>query len=164
MLESARRVLARAAAFVAGVGLIGCATPGRAVVAQQYRIARPTERLDELVRFYRDGLGLPVLGSFEGHAGYDGQLIGTGLPGHELELTQQVGAPHHPPPSDDHLLVLYYPDRAALEAVAERLRARGHAPVAPANPYWNGRSLTFADPDGWRVVLFDAATLGRPPT
>jgi hypothetical protein len=35
------------------------------------RVARPTDRLDEVVRFYRDGLGLLELGRFEGHHGAD---------------------------------------------------------------------------------------------
>lgn len=32
-----------------------------ALPARQVRIARPTDRLDEVVRFYRDGLGLAEL-------------------------------------------------------------------------------------------------------
>lgn len=40
--------------------------------ARQVRIARPTDRLDELVAFYRDGLGQPELERFAGHAGYRG--------------------------------------------------------------------------------------------
>ncbi len=45
----------------------------------QVRIRRPTDQLERVVRFYRDGLGLAVLGGFEDHAGYDGVMIG--LPG-----------------------------------------------------------------------------------
>lgn len=37
----------------------------------EVRFARHTDRLDEVVRFYRDGLGLPEIGRFEGHDGYD---------------------------------------------------------------------------------------------
>ncbi len=40
------------------------------------RVARPTDRLEEVVAFYRDGIGLPVIGSFEGHAGYSGVMLG----------------------------------------------------------------------------------------
>lgn len=35
--------------------------------AHQVRIARPTDRLDEVVAFYEHGLGLPRLGGFEDH-------------------------------------------------------------------------------------------------
>ena len=40
------------------------------------RVARPTDNLEELVRFYRDGLGLEILGSFENHESFDGVIIG----------------------------------------------------------------------------------------
>ena len=40
-----------------------------------------------------------------------------------------------------------------MDAVAERLERAGHHPVDPENPYWEGRALTYEDPDGWRVVF-----------
>jgi hypothetical protein len=49
------------------------------------------------------------------------------------------------------------PDPAAIDACGARLAGMGHLPVPPENPYWAGRSVTFADPDGWRVVLVHAA-------
>ena len=58
------------------------------------RIARPTDQLDVVVRFYREGLGLPELDRFAGHAGYRGVLLG--LPGtqYHLEFTQhERGSP-----------------------------------------------------------------------
>ena len=45
----------------------------------QVRLARPTERLDDVVRFYATDLGLPELDRFSGHAGYEGVMLG--LPG-----------------------------------------------------------------------------------
>ena len=125
----------------------------------QVRIARPTDRLEEVVAFYRDALGLPQLGSFEGHAGYDGVMLG--LPGREyhLEFTRRAGGGPVPAPSKDNLLVLYVEDREAMNERAERLKARGHHPVPPENPYWAERGLTFEDPDGWRVVLMNTAGL-----
>ncbi len=73
----------------------------------QLRVARHTERLDEHVRFYRDGLGLRELGGFHEHDGYDGVF----------------------------------------------LEVPGTEPVSPANPYWSEHGTTFADPDGFHVVL-----------
>jgi len=35
----------------------------------QLRVARHTERLDEVVAFYRDGIGLAEAGGFRGHGG-----------------------------------------------------------------------------------------------
>ena len=40
------------------------------------RVARPTDRLEDVVRFYTIGLGLHVLGSFENHEGFDGVMVG----------------------------------------------------------------------------------------
>lgn len=74
------------------------------------RIARPTDQLDELVRFYSDGLGLPELDRFADHAGYRGVLLG--LPGthHHLEFTQHDHGSPGPAPTRDNLLVLYFDD------------------------------------------------------
>ena len=118
------------------------------------RIARPTDHLDEVVRFYRDGLGLAELGRFEGHAGYDGVFIG--LPGeeHHLEFTRHVDGSPCPAPSRDNLLVLYLDDAAAVETTAARLDAMGHPRVEADNPHWTEHgAATIEDPDGWRVVL-----------
>ena len=122
--------------------------------AQFVRIARPTDRLDDVVRFYRDGLGLPELDRFAGHAGYRGVMLG--LPGlrYHLEFTQHDDGSPGPTPSRDNLLVLCFGDLAQVGQVASRLVALGHLPVEAENPYWteNG-AVTVEDPDGWRVVL-----------
>jgi len=130
-----------------------------ALPVTRVRVARPTDRLDAVVRFYRDGLGLPVIGSFHGHAGYDGVMLG--LPGtaYHLEFTHHEQGSPCPAPSADNLLVLYLTDPAATAALVGRLEALGYRPVPPENPYWNGRGVTIEDPDGWRVVLVDAATV-----
>ncbi len=115
----------------------------------QLRVARHTERLDELVAFYRDGLGLRELGGFRDHGGYDGVFLEVPGTGAHLELT--TGGVHDAPaPHPESLLVLYLGDDAAVRAVAARL---GREPVAPANPYWAEHGMTFEDPDGFRVVL-----------
>jgi catechol 2,3-dioxygenase-like lactoylglutathione lyase family enzyme len=125
----------------------------------QIRVARPTGRLRELVRFYCEGIGLEIVGSFTGHAGYSGVMLG--LPGREyhLEFTEHEESKEedYAPPSRDNLLVFYLPERAAVERIAARLATLGYPAVAPENPYWNERGLTFADPDGWRVVLMNTA-------
>ena len=40
------------------------------------RVARPTDNLPELLRFYRAGLGLQQLASFTAHNGFDGVMLG----------------------------------------------------------------------------------------
>jgi catechol 2,3-dioxygenase-like lactoylglutathione lyase family enzyme len=115
----------------------------------QLRVARHTERLDELVRFYRDGIGLSEVGGFRGHDGYDGVFLAVPGSGAHLELTSGGGA-GAPEPHPESLLVLYLGDADAVRAVTARL---GIDPVEPANPYWAEHGVTFEDPDGFRVVL-----------
>lgn len=120
----------------------------------QIRVARPTDRLEQVQRFYADHLGLPVIYRFEGHDGYSGVMLG--LPGTEyhLEFTTHVDGSPCPAPTLDNLLVLYFHGEASMYDVVERLAAAGHEPVEPENPYWTKvGALTFEDPDRWRVVL-----------
>lgn len=119
----------------------------------QFRVARPTHQLEKIISFYCDGLGLPKVGGFTDHDGYDGVMFG--LPGvdYHLEFTQHVDGEPCPPPSKDNLLVFYFPDREARDTVAERLNGMGYAAVEPENPYWGRNGITIEDPDGWRVVL-----------
>jgi len=115
----------------------------------ELRVARHTDRLEEVVRFYRDGLGLPEIGRFEDHEGYDGVFLAVPGTGAHLELTTG-GAHRAPAPHPESLLVLYL---GSEDAVAEvRARVDTH-PVEPANPYWTTHGVTLADPDGFRVVL-----------
>ncbi len=121
--------------------------------AAAVRVARPTDRLEEVVRFYRDGLGLPVIGSFRGHAGYDGVILGMPDKRCHLEFTQHEEGSPCPAPTRDNLLVIYFEGDAPLLTIKARLESMGHQYVRPENPYWIGKSWTFEDPDGWRVVL-----------
>ena len=123
----------------------------------QVRMARPTDRLAEVVHFYRDALGLEQIASFEGHAGYDGVMLA--LPGRRdhLEFTHYASGSPCPAPTKDNLLVFYVEDDAAIREMAARLKRHGHEPVEPKNPYWAEEGLTFEDPDGWRVVLMHTA-------
>jgi catechol 2,3-dioxygenase-like lactoylglutathione lyase family enzyme len=115
----------------------------------QVRIARHTQRLDELVRFYRDGIGLAEIGGFDDHDGYSGVFLAIPGSGAHLELT--CGGQHAAPQAHpESLIVLYLGSSEAVEEAAARLEAQ---PVEAANPYWNEHGLTFEDPDGFRVVL-----------
>ena len=136
--------------------------PWPAMLPVRYvRIARPTDQLDEVVRFYCEGLGLPELDRFAGHAGYRGVLLG--LPGtpYHLEFTQHDHGSPGPAPSRDNLLVLYFDDLTHIEPAAARLATLGHQPVEAENPYWteNG-AITVEDPDHWRVVLMPQLPAG----
>ncbi|RKT84044.1 VOC family protein [Saccharopolyspora antimicrobica] len=120
----------------------------------QVRVARPTDRLAEVEQFYAEVIGLPVIGRFENHAGYDGVMLGLPGTGHHLEFTSHTDGSPCPAPTAENLLVLYFHGDARMYDVVERLAEAGHEPVPAENPYWAGvGALTFEDPDGWRVVL-----------
>lgn len=122
-----------------------------------FRVARPTDHLEEVVRFYRDGLGLTVIGSFADHDGFDGVILG--MPGetYHLEFTRLRGHLAGRAPSADHLLVFYLPNEDDWREAVARMRDAGYEPVASFNPYWDRDGCTFEDPDGYRVVLQNAA-------
>lgn len=120
------------------------------------RIARPTDRLAEVAAFYRDALGFEVLGSFRGHAGFDGVMLGHEAAGYHLEFTSNSDHPAGAAPSPDHLLVFYLPDQREWQAAIDRLERHGCRSVVALNPYWDQRGRTYADPDGYRIVIQQA--------
>jgi catechol 2,3-dioxygenase-like lactoylglutathione lyase family enzyme len=121
------------------------------------RVARPAQDLTRSARFYRDLIGLPHLGGFENHDGYNGIFFA--LPGGaELELT---AGPAQPAPStDEDLLILYVETWAEVTAMGARLTAAGVTRIPNWNPYWNRSGLTFLDPDGYRLVIAAATPSG----
>ena len=121
------------------------------------RIARPTDQIEAVTAFYRDALGLEVIGGFTDHDGFDGVMLGLPGAGWHLEFTAKAGHAVGGAPTEDNLLVLYLPDDAEWRGAISRIEAAGHSPVASFNPYWDARGLTFEDPDGYRVVLQNAA-------
>src|SRR4051812_9492635 len=126
------------------------------------RVARPSDDLDAVVRFYRDGLGFSVLASFEGHDGFDGVMLGHAGACYHLEFTRKAGHAAGRAPTQDNLLVFYLPDRSEWQAAVDRLLGLGRRPVESFNPYWDRGGATFEDPDGYRVVLHNAAWPASP--
>lgn len=121
------------------------------------RVARPTDQLEAVVGFYRDGLGFQVLSEFRDHDGFDGVMLGHPGGAYHLEFTRKAGHEAGRAPSQDHLLVFYLPDRAEWQSAVNRLIASGNAPVRSFNPYWDVHGQTFEDPDGYRIVLQNAS-------
>jgi catechol 2,3-dioxygenase-like lactoylglutathione lyase family enzyme len=121
------------------------------------RHARPTDQLEQVVEFYTNGLGLQILDQFENHEGFDGIMVG--IPGepYHFEFTQQRGHGVGRAPTQDNLIVFYLPDRQEWQGAVDRMKAIGHEPVQSYNPYWDESGVTFEDPDGYRVVLQNAA-------
>ncbi|MEO2088441.1 MAG: VOC family protein, partial [Gemmataceae bacterium] len=55
------------------------------------RVARPTDDLAAVVKFYRDGLGFDVLYEFKDHAGLDVVMLGRKGVAYHLEFTRKAG-------------------------------------------------------------------------
>ena len=121
------------------------------------RVARPTDNLSEIIRFYQDGLGFEVIDSFEDHHGFDGVMLGHTALAYHLEFTHHRGHHMGKAPTEENLLVFYLPDEAEWQQAVDRMIKQGYEPVKSYNPYWDVLGKTFEDADGYRVVLQGAA-------
>ncbi|MFC4559000.1 VOC family protein [Virgibacillus kekensis] len=123
--------------------------------AAQVRIARPTDKFEEVIKFYERGLGLERLTDFENHNGYTGVILGIPNAAYHLEFTKHAKGSPCPAPTEDNLLVFYIPDKEEIDRVADRLLGMGYPDVPPENNYWKEKGITIEDPDGWRIVLMN---------
>lgn len=121
------------------------------------RVARPTDKLVEVVKFYNDGLGFEVLYQFTDHDGFDGVMLGHKDAAYHLELTHKTDHSCGKAPTQENLLVFYLPDREVWQCAVKRLEDHGYKPISSFNPYWDQRGKTFEDPDSYRVVLQNAS-------
>lgn len=82
-----------------------------------------------------------------------------GLPGapFHFEFTRAHGHSVGRAPTQDNLVVFYLPEREAWRDAVERMRNAGFEPTTSFNPYWDVQGVTFEDPDGYRLVLQNAA-------
>jgi len=117
------------------------------------RLARPVTDLVRAEAQYGDGLGLRVVGRFENHDGFDGVMLAFDDAAWHLEFT--VCRDHAVVPSStaEDLLVLYLPDEAEWRRRCATMIGAGFAPVTSFNPWWERQGRSFADADGYRVVL-----------
>lgn len=102
---------------------------------------------------YCRGLGLRVLDRFENHEGFDGVMLGVPGADYHFEFTYSSGHPIAPTPTVEDLVVLYLASEAEWRATCASMLAAGFRRVPAFNPYWEANGRTFADPDGYRVVL-----------
>ena len=123
--------------------------------AAQIRIARPTDQLKELIHFYHQGLGLNIIGSFNDHQGYEGVMLGMPDASVHLEFTQHFNGSPCPAPTRDNLLVFYFDNHHDYLAAVDQLRRINAKEVEPENDYWIDKGISFEDPDGWGIILFD---------
>lgn len=115
-----------------------------------------------MVKFYAQDLGLPELGRFDGHAGWDGVMLGLPGPDYHLEFTSHVDGSPCPAPTPENLLVFYLAGDARLYEAVERMADAGHSPVTLENPYWaQYGGIAFEDSDGWRIVFMPSKVFWR---
>jgi catechol 2,3-dioxygenase-like lactoylglutathione lyase family enzyme len=121
------------------------------------RVARPTDDLEALRRFYQDGLGMTLLCRFKNHDGFDGIMFGQENAPYHFEFTCAAGHIAGRAPTLENLLVFYLPEEHVWQAAVHRMYDAGFKPVPSFNPYWDRNGMTFEDPDGYRIVLQQAA-------
>lgn len=125
------------------------------------RWVRSSTSYADTVAFYRDLVGLPVVGSFQGSFGEDGTIFG--LPGtatHMEIVRSEVNAA-----SADRFdqIVLYLADDSAVARAIEPLLVAGVTPVGAPHPYWEANGgVVFLDPDG-RGVVYAPWIFGSQP-
>ena len=158
---SRREALAAGGALslaAAGAGGEGKSTAEPAGLGRAHlRVARPTDDLAAVVEFYRDGLGLQVLGEFQDHDGFDGVMLGHKGAAYHLEFTRKAGHRRAALRRRTTCWCSTCPTRLSGARAVARLEKAGHKAVKAFNPYWDKKGRTFADPDGYRVVLQNAA-------
>ncbi|MFI5851217.1 VOC family protein [Micromonospora chalcea] len=117
------------------------------------RLARPSRDLTAAERFWAHGVGLDVLFRAEARRPGEHDLVMLGLPGAgwHLELVGGAAPTVAPRPTEEDLFVLYL-DGPADDELVTRLERAGGTRVS-AGPYWDRWGITFADPDGYRLVL-----------
>jgi len=118
----------------------------------KFRLARHTNRLDQLKDFYVNLIGLSVLGEFKNHSGYDGVFIGNANLDWHLEFTQTGELVDHKFDEDD-ILVFYPETHSEYDNLLERINSLQVVKLIPKNPYWQENGITFKDPDGHTVVI-----------
>lgn len=117
------------------------------------RVARPTDKLEEISTMYKEGLGFEVLAKFKDHKGFDGIILGHTKCSYHIEFTHHRGTSIGKAPTKDNLLVFYIEDKVEWKSMCNKMEKAGFKVVQSYNPYWDEDGKTFEDLEGYRVVL-----------
>ena len=123
------------------------------------RFARASRHYEDTVAFYRDLVGLAVVGEFSASFGEDGTIFGLPDTSVQLEIVRAHG---DAAAGTFDQIVLYLDNATAVHDATIRLDATGLTPSEP-HAYWaaNG-AVVYRDPDG-RDVVFAPWVYGRDP-
>src|SRR5215813_6449734 len=86
------------------------------------RVARSTDDLEAVAKFYREGLGFVELYRFADHDGFDGVMLGLPAAPYHLEFTRAHGHRAGRAPTQDNLLVFYLPDATQWQEAVARFK------------------------------------------
>ena len=135
------------------------------------RVARPTNDLDAVIRFYKEGLGLQELHRFENHDGFEGVMLGRPGEPYHFEFTRAQG--HHAgrAPTEDNLTVFYLPDRADWDRAVARMKQHNYSSVRFLLPFgrWGGnffgglRRISRGTSERRLATLWGGLKEGSPP-
>jgi catechol 2,3-dioxygenase-like lactoylglutathione lyase family enzyme len=89
------------------------------------RVARATDHIEQIIAFYRDSLGITVIGSFTDHDGFNGVMLGRQGAQYHLEFTQQHDHSAGRAPTKENLLVFYLPDKDEWQSAVQRMIDHG---------------------------------------
>lgn len=114
-----------------------------------------TRRLEELERFYSEGIGLSAERGARGKE--DASLFRAWPQGTEVEL--EFAQEDTQPERDGPVMAFHLASAEEVRAATERLGKMGFPPVPSPPPYEDGSGTAFVDPDGRRVVLVSPTRL-----
>jgi hypothetical protein len=123
---------------------------------KKLRIARPSNDLAAIEKFYCDGLGLERLGGFEDHQGIDGLMLGQAGCLYHFEFTRHRDGSIQPSPTKEDLVIFYIPEMSEWQNITTKIESNGFKPITSHNPYWDQKGKTYQDPDGYRIVIQNA--------
>lgn len=118
----------------------------------EFRLARHTNRLEEIIDFYTNALGFNILGDFQAHDGYDGVFIGLPDGNWHLEFTSTNEPVMHHFDEDD-LLVFYPNTHDEYQQILTSFKNNEVTEEVPKNPYWRANGKMFKDPDGLGIII-----------
>ena len=116
------------------------------------RVARNTNNLEVIKKFYINILTFKLLGSFKNHNKYDGVFLGFSNADWHLEFTVSEDKAIHQFNEDD-ILVLYPESKNEYDALLKNVSSNEITFITPKNPYWIENGKMFLDPDGYRIVI-----------
>jgi catechol 2,3-dioxygenase-like lactoylglutathione lyase family enzyme len=137
------------------------------VSALQLRLVLETDDLEAALAFYRDGLGLPVLESYEAEG--DARVVILGIPSATLELANRAQIDFIDRVEVGHPAAHAYPltMRVALEVADARgatdaaVAAGAELVAAPTETPWRSLNARLEGPDGVALTLFQELEQGE---